>query len=169
MASQPAPHNVCVVVKTRTAKHWPKIVMALHKVGIFTQEANNVDVVSPEAMKEFYAAHVGKWYFPRLLSSVSGPCVFIWAETADIAVARAAIGPTDPAQAREEAPDSIRALFGTELPHNAVHLSDSVEEAARELAVCRKWKFLSSVGLEDEEEEQASAVVIPEHGTEHDT
>jgi hypothetical protein len=37
------------------------------------------------------------------------------------------------AQAREEAPDSIRALYGTDQTANAVHGSDGKESAEREI------------------------------------
>jgi hypothetical protein len=43
------------------------------------------------------------------------------------------IGPTDPDVAREKAPHSIRAMFGTGGSHNAVHGSDSLESSAREI------------------------------------
>uniref|UniRef100_A0A0A9WVC5 Nucleoside diphosphate kinase 7 n=2 Tax=Lygus hesperus TaxID=30085 RepID=A0A0A9WVC5_LYGHE len=41
-------------------------------------------------------------------------------------------GPTDPDQARREAPASIRACFGTDEAHNAIHSSSSVEESRLE-------------------------------------
>ena len=52
-----------------------------------------------------------------------------------IAKWRALIGPTDSNKAREEAPDSVRAKFGTDNQRNAAHGSDSTESAARELAM----------------------------------
>lgn len=41
-------------------------------------------------------------------------------------------GPTEPDVARREAPGSIRACFGTDDAHNAIHSSSSVEEALLE-------------------------------------
>lgn len=38
---------------------------------------------------------------------------------------RSLIGPTNTLKAREEAPDSLRAIFGTDGTKNAVHGSDS--------------------------------------------
>lgn len=44
---------------------------------------------------------------------------------------RAILGPTDPVIARSQAPDTIRALFGTDTTYNAAHGSDSPESAER--------------------------------------
>ena len=42
------------------------------------------------------------------------------------------IGPTNTQKAKEEAPGSLRALFGTDGTKNAVHGSDSVGSMKRE-------------------------------------
>ncbi|CAI8031657.1 Nucleoside diphosphate kinase 7 [Geodia barretti] len=42
------------------------------------------------------------------------------------------LGPTDSSEARQEAPGSIRAQFGTDKTRNACHGADSVESAKRE-------------------------------------
>ena len=46
---------------------------------------------------------------------------------------RTVIGPTNPAEAKASSPNSIRAQFATENPRNAVHGSDSVVSAKREI------------------------------------
>ncbi len=46
---------------------------------------------------------------------------------------RAALGPTNSLKAKAEAPQSIRAQFGTDGQNNAGHGSDSPESANREL------------------------------------
>lgn len=45
------------------------------------------------------------------------------------------VGPTDPDVAREKAPHSIRAMFGTGGSHNAIHGSDSIDASKREIAL----------------------------------
>ena len=47
-----------------------------------------------------------------------------------VAVLKDLIGATDP---RKSKPGTIRAMFGSELPKNAIHASDSVKSALREI------------------------------------
>ena len=48
---------------------------------------------------------------------------------------RKLIGPTNSEKARDEAPGSVRALWGTDGQRNAAHGSDAPESAARELGL----------------------------------
>ena len=50
-----------------------------------------------------------------------------------IAEWREEIGPTNPVRAREEQPQTLRAQYGTDQAHNAVHGSDSFLSAEREI------------------------------------
>lgn len=81
----------------------------------------------------FYAEHAGKPFFAGLVTFMtSGPCLPVLLERADaVAALRAVIGATDPAKA---AAGTIRRLYGTGTPANAVHASDSAASAAREAA-----------------------------------
>lgn len=83
---------------------------------------------------EFYAEHQGKEFFPRLSGFMtSDVCVGMQlTATNGIAGWRSFIGPTNTEKAKAEAPNSIRALFGTDGTKNAVHGSDSTVSAARE-------------------------------------
>jgi len=60
----------------------------------------------------------------------SGPTLFM-VLSAENAVEnwRGAIGPTDPTQAKEQAPESIRAQFGSDVKANAVHAPTTESEA----------------------------------------
>lgn len=92
--------------------------------------------LSAEQAKEFYAEHVDKPFFPRLLEFMtSGP---IWALGLElngaIAAWRAMMGPTNSTSAKATAPMTLRAQFGTDGTMNAVHGSDSAQSAAREIA-----------------------------------
>ncbi|RKP19481.1 nucleoside diphosphate kinase [Rozella allomycis CSF55] len=86
--------------------------------------------------KSFYKEHEGKPFYETLTSWISScsPIIALILEKEDAVQAwRQAIGPTNSIKAKEEAPDSIRAMFGTDGSLNAVHGSDSLESAEREI------------------------------------
>lgn len=81
-----------------------------------------------EIAKKFYAVHEGKDFYNDLVEFMaSGPVVVAILEK-DNAVEdfRKLIGPTDPSKASE---GTIRHLFGTSVRANAIHGSDSDENA----------------------------------------
>jgi nucleoside diphosphate kinase len=83
----------------------------------------------------FYAEHAERDFYDGLLDFMcSGPILKLELEGEDaIQKWRALLGPTSTERARAEAPDSLRALFGTDGQANAAHGSDSPESAEREL------------------------------------
>lgn len=87
--------------------------------------------LSKEAAGQFYAVHSARPFYGELVDYMSsGPIVAAILEK-DNAVAdfRTLIGATDPAKAE---PGTIRALFAKSIAANAVHGSDSDENAAIE-------------------------------------
>jgi nucleoside-diphosphate kinase len=80
---------------------------------------------------EFYAVHRERPFYGSLVSFMtSGPCIPVLLEKADaVKSLREVIGATDPAEA---APGTVRALFAESKERNAIHASDSDENAARE-------------------------------------
>lgn len=81
----------------------------------------------------FYEVHRGRPFYDELVAFMtSGPCLPMALERADaVAHYRAVIGATDPAEAAE---GTVRRLFAESKGRNAVHGSDSDENAAREIA-----------------------------------
>jgi nucleoside-diphosphate kinase len=82
---------------------------------------------------EFYAVHRERpFYTPLVAFMTSGPAIPLVLE-AEGAVARLrqVIGATDPAQAEA---GTIRKLYAESKERNAIHASDSDENAAREIA-----------------------------------
>ena len=79
----------------------------------------------------FYAVHRQRPFFPDLVAFMtSGPCMPMVLEKADaVAALRTAIGATDPAQAEA---GTVRKLFAESKERNAIHASDSDENATRE-------------------------------------
>ncbi len=82
---------------------------------------------------EFYAVHRHRPFYDALLDFMtSGPCVPMALDRENaVSFLRETIGSTDPAEAAE---GTIRKDFATDIQNNAVHASDSLENAAREVA-----------------------------------
>ncbi|MFB3107221.1 MAG: nucleoside-diphosphate kinase [Pseudomonadales bacterium] len=89
--------------------------------------------LTPAQAQGFYAEHEGKSFFDDLVAYMtSGPVVLQVLEGENaIAVNRELMGATNP---KEAEPGTIRADFAESIDANAVHGSDSVEAAAREVA-----------------------------------
>lgn len=81
----------------------------------------------------FYAVHTGKGFFDELCDFMSsGPCVVLVLEKQNAVPAwRELMGATNPAEAAD---DTLRKDFASSIGENAVHGSDSDENAAIEIA-----------------------------------
>lgn len=81
----------------------------------------------------FYAVHRERPFFASLVRFMTeGPCVPLVLERENaVAALREAIGATDPAEA---APGTVRALYAETKERNAIHASDSDDNARREVA-----------------------------------
>jgi len=89
---------------------------------------------SRERAERFYAVHRERPFFKDLVAYItSGPVVAVEVE-ADEAVSRIRefIGATNPADAR---PGTVRYMYGKSLQNNAVHASDALESAQKELEI----------------------------------
>lgn len=106
-------------------------------ISIF--EKNNLQIaaakkvlLSKELCEEFYAEHKERPFFPELVEFMTSAPVVLMALHGDNAVNlnREIMGATNPSEAK---PGSLRALYGDSLGENAVHGSDSLESAQREV------------------------------------
>ncbi|HLB28204.1 MAG TPA: nucleoside-diphosphate kinase [Dehalococcoidales bacterium] len=81
-----------------------------------------------------YAVHKGKPFFNDLIGYITSTPVIAAVFQGDdaIATARKTMGATDPAKADK---GTIRADFGANIQENAVHGSDSVETAKKEISL----------------------------------
>lgn len=98
----------------------------------FSVLAMKLTRLSPEQAGAFYAVHAGRPFYEELVAFMtSGPVIPIVLE-ADGAVAklRETIGATDPAEAAE---GTIRKLYAESKGRNAIHASDSDENAKNEI------------------------------------
>lgn len=90
--------------------------------------------MTPELAEKHYAEHVGKGFYPELVEFMtSAPLVaLVLAGEGAIAKVRALNGATNPEKAE---PGTIRADFAESMSFNAVHASDSLENANREISI----------------------------------
>jgi nucleoside-diphosphate kinase len=107
-----------------------KIIAHLEGAG-FKVIAARVMQLSTAQAEEFYAVHRERpFYGPLVAFMTSGKCMPMVLERADaVAELRRVIGATDPAQAE---PGTVRKLYAESKERNAIHASDSDENAARE-------------------------------------
>jgi nucleoside-diphosphate kinase len=114
------------------AGHTGKIIAHLEAEGFRIRAAEMVNLTAQLA-EQFYEVHRERPFFrPLVTFMTSGPALALALER-DNAVAhlRDVIGATDPAQAK---PGTIRRLYAQSKERNAIHASDSPENAAREVA-----------------------------------
>ncbi|OQX74064.1 MAG: nucleoside-diphosphate kinase [Campylobacteraceae bacterium 4484_4] len=88
--------------------------------------------LTPQIAGEFYEVHKERPFFGELVEFMtSGPVVVMVLEGEDaVAKNRALMGATNP---KEAEPGTIRADFAESIDANAVHGSDSIENAEREI------------------------------------
>ena len=108
-----------------------KIIAHLEHEGFVLRGVRLVRL-TPAQAGAFYEVHRGRPFYNDLVAFMtSGPCVPMALERADaVATLRTVIGATDPAEA---APGTIRKLYAESKGKNAIHASDSPENAAREV------------------------------------
>lgn len=83
--------------------------------------------------QQFYAVHRGKPFYDDLVEFMtSGPCMPMVLEHENaVPYFREVIGATNPAEAEK---GTVRALYAESLQNNAIHGSDSPENAEKEIA-----------------------------------
>lgn len=108
------------------------ILAHLQKAGFTVRAARLVRLTRPQAAA-FYEVHRGRPFYPELVDFMtSGPCLPMALEREDaVTHMRTVIGATDPAEA---AAGTVRKLFAESKGRNAIHASDSPENASREVA-----------------------------------
>jgi nucleoside-diphosphate kinase len=107
-----------------------KIIALLEEKGFAVRAARVMQLTTAQA-GEFYAVHRERPFYGELVQFMtSGPCMPMVLEKANaVAALRDAIGATDPAEA---AAGTVRKLYAESKGRNAIHASDSDENAVRE-------------------------------------
>ena len=109
-----------------------KVLAHLEAQGFKIRAARLVHLSPPQA-EAFYAVHRERPFFRSLVTFMTSGAALALALERDNAVAhlREVIGATDPAEAK---PGTVRKLYAQSKERNAIHASDSAENAAREVA-----------------------------------
>ena len=109
-----------------------KIYEIFETSGLKIIAAKMVQLTKPEAEK-FYEIHKARPFFNDLVSfMISGPVMIQVLEGNDaVTKHRDIMGATNP---KDAAPGTIRALYAASIDENAVHGSDSLENANTEIA-----------------------------------
>jgi len=127
-------NKTLAIIKPDAVKdnHVGEIISMICKAG-FKVKALRMIKLSDDAAKAFYEIHKDKPFYAELVEYMtSGPCVPIALEKENaVEDYRKLIGATNPANAAE---GTVRKLFAKSVQYNAVHGSDSDENAAREIA-----------------------------------
>lgn len=111
-------------------------------------------IIAKELAEEFYAVHKDRPFFGELVEFITSGPVIAMVLHKDNAVDswRELIGATDPANAAE---GTIRHAFGTNIGNNAVHGSDSSDNALTEIELFFPDMFEFDMDdLDDEDEDE---------------
>ncbi|HNW56838.1 MAG TPA: nucleoside-diphosphate kinase [Bacteroidales bacterium] len=106
-------------------------ILAMINQGGFEIAAMKMTKMDMQQAESFYAIHKGKSFYNGLIEfMISGPVVvMILRHENAVDAFRKLIGATDPAKAEH---GTIRNIFGISMTMNAVHGSDSAENAEKE-------------------------------------
>ncbi|CAJ1079236.1 thioredoxin domain-containing protein 6 isoform X4 [Xyrichtys novacula] len=130
----PKQQTLAMIKPDAMEEHKDKILEEIHANGFAVVQQKEL-VQSKEAAEEFYTEHREKPFFSQLVEFMcSGPCMMLILDKENaIEDWRAIMGPTDPDEAKETFPNSLRARFGSDVLHNSVHGSSTEEYAEEEI------------------------------------
>ena len=125
--------TLCIIKPDAVEKNKAGAILALLEDKGFTLVAIKKTHLSKHVSEGFYAVHKARPFFGELTEFMGRSPVVIAVLEKDNAVAdyRTAMGATDPAKADA---GTIRKLYAASIGENAVHGSDSLENAKNEIA-----------------------------------
>ena len=118
-------------------------IIALYEDNDLKVIATKMVRLTEKRAQEFYAVHKEKPFYDDLVEYVcSGPILALVLEGDNaVTTTRKVMGATDPLKAEK---GTIRNLYGTSLDINAVHGSDSIENAKKEIVFFfEKYEIMS--------------------------
>ncbi|KAM4608249.1 thioredoxin domain-containing protein 6 [Polymixia lowei] len=145
----PKQQTLAVIKPDAMEEHREEILEEIRGGG-FSVTRLKETVLSREMAEEFYKEHRDKPFFSKLVEFMCrGPCMMlVLAKENAVEEWRAIMGPTDPGQAKETAPGSLRARFASDILHNSVHGSSSQQHAEEKInfifgEICSDTDFTS--------------------------
>lgn len=128
--------NTYGMIKPDGYLHMGKIIDMVYNVGGFTITKLKLCKMSKEIAAQFYGEHKGKPFYDFLLNYITEDFIVGMELVKKDAIAewRKFIGPTNVEKAKQEAPNSVRAIFGSPTK-NTVHGSDCAESVKREIDI----------------------------------
>ncbi|MBT8378092.1 MAG: nucleoside-diphosphate kinase [Ignavibacteria bacterium] len=125
--------TLAIIKPEAVEKGYSGKIIAMYIEAGFKIKAMNMTHLTKPSAEGFYAVHRERPFFNELVAYMtSGPCIPIVLEKENaVEDYRKLIGATDPAKADE---GTVRKLFAVDIQHNAVHGSDSDENALKEIA-----------------------------------
>ncbi len=127
-------YTLLLVKPNATARHRTGAILAIVEEAGFDIIDMRLLVMDEELAGRFYAMHVGKPFYERLVEFMTSGRTVAVVLLREFAVnhLRSLVGATNPGQA---APGTIRHIYGETVTRNAVHASDSPENALREIGI----------------------------------
>ena len=127
-----AERTLAIVKPDAVAKNLTgKIIAHLEEAGFVVTDLQMTRLSEAEA-RRFYEVHAARPFYDSLVAFMtSGRCVpMVLERKSAVSALRETIGATDPAKAGE---GTIRRLYAESVERNAIHASDSPENAEREI------------------------------------
>ncbi len=134
-----ASERTFAMIKPHCFDNRDEIINLIQQFGNFKITHELTVQFTPALVDEFYSEHIGKAFYKNLSECMCDGntlCLILEGDNV-IHRWRSFIGPTNVIVACETSPTSLRALFGdkTNTAKNAVHGSDSKENAEREINI----------------------------------
>jgi len=130
----PKQQKTLAIVKPDSYAHLGKIFDSIVACGLTVGDARMMKLTGDQ-VEEFYEDLRGNQLFSKTVNFMSSDAITCLSIVGDQSIARwkELCGPEDPNEARSAAPQSLRAVFGSDRVQNAVHASVDSAMAEREL------------------------------------
>lgn len=130
----PVEHTLATIKPDALEEHRDEIMERIQAAGFTISQIKETNL-SQEVAEEFYKEHKGKPFFDQLTNYMCrGPCLMmILSKENAVQEWRSLMGPTDPTEAQQLSPDSLRSLFAKSVLQNAVHGSSNLHQAMEKM------------------------------------